>query len=601
MENTPEYLKKISGWKTESANMRTQYDHRWAKNNKMFLGVFDDTEVTKSRVRGRSKIYYRKIWAISWRMVAALFNAFLKDPNTFKVEGRGPEDEHGISILQKIVEYRRDRMFRTQSLFLKTVWAFFNIVNYGWTCGKWHWEFNEATKKDEPVYTLYPNEQVFPDLSAETKEQMRYIIFVNYMTMDDMKEAGYKNLDKAVPVGIPSNPLRQTRYQNNIDPLQNPGENEYPSPGRYQDDQKDNMVTGGRYEVWECFYKEDGKIKLSVSNAGAVELKPTKDSPFGDRYPVTMGTCLTLAHKLFGEGFPEPLEGPQESINAILNMRKDNIALSLNRGTIVGRYANVDLQSLTNRRVGGITLADDVNAVKWDDVPDVTRGSYAEAASDEAMMSEMSGVTPGKQGMEGSDKATVAQINYTESNAKIDLFISLVGETYVRDFFSQLTYFVQMFETDEKVFRIANDNFKTENQAPYADDVYNLDFEADCVVNVGLGTVGRDMELKQAFLMWDRAMMSNQSMLQLVQIGAAPPQGVKLFNPVAFAEEVFPKLGYKNVSRFFLDVQNAPQQGEGSGGMNKGLMGKSTPQSGGGDVDMNLINMLQGGNVAGGL
>lgn len=602
METNSEYLKKIATWKTESANMRTQYDHRWAKNNQMFMGIFGDDEKTKSKVRGRSKIYYRKVWATSWRMVAAFFNAFLKDPNTFKIEGRGPEDEHKAMVLQKMVEYRRDRMFRTQSLFLKTVWAFFNIVNYGWTCGKWHWEFNAETKKDEPVYTLYPNEQVFPDLSAETKEQMRYIIFVNYLTMDDMKEAGYKNLDKAVPVGIPSNPLRQTRYQNNIDPLQNPGENEYPSPGRYQDDQKDNMVAGKRYEVWECFYREDGKIKLSVSNAGTVELKQSKDSPFGDRYPVTMGTCLTLAHKLFGEGFPEPLEGPQESINAVLNMRKDNIALSLNRGTIVGRYANVDLQSLTNRRVGGITLADDVNAVKWDDVPDVTRGSYAEAASDEAMMAEMSGVTPGKQGMEGSDKATVAQINYTESNAKIDLFISLVGETYIKDFFAQLACLIQKFETDEKVFRIANDNFKAEKQAPYADDIWDLDFEADCIVNVGLGTVGRDMELKQAFLMWDRAMMSNQSMLQLVQIGAAPPQGIKLFNPVAFAEEVFPKLGYKNVSRFFLDVQNAPQQGEGGGGgMDKGMMGKTVPQRGGDDIDMNLMNMLQGGNVAGGL
>src|SRR3990167_3821911 len=596
-DEIPEILNKISGWKAQSADMRLLYDQRWAKNHQIIKGIFGEDETTKSRVRGRSKIYYRKVWASSWRMVASFYNAFLKDRDTFKIEGRGPEDEHNkAKVLQFMTEYRRDRMFRTQSLFLKTVWAFFKIVNYGWTCGKWYWDYNAETGKDEPVYILYPNEQVFPDLSAETKEQMRYIIFVNHMTKEDMEDAGYENIDKCVPSAVPSNPLRSARYENDRDPMQNPGSNEYPKPGRYGDDQKDGTNVRQTYEVWECFYREKGKIKFSVSNAGKVELKKVVDSPYGDRYPATMGTCLTLSLKLIGEGFPEPLEGPQESINAILNMRKDNVAMNLNKGAIVARHGAVDLQSLANRRTGSITLANDVNAVKWDEIPDVTQSAYVEASVDENMMAEMSGITPGKQGMEGSDKATVAQINYSEANAKIDLFIALVGETYMRDFYTQLACLIQKFETDEKVYRIANDRFRKDKQVPYAEEVYDIDIEADCIINVGMGTVGRDMELKQTFLAMDRAMMSNQSLIQLVSIGAAPPTGIRLFDTTTFMEDILPKLGHKDINKYFIQVQNAPQQGT-EGGMNQGLAGQGAPQQG--DGNMGIDNMLQMGSMGG--
>ena len=602
MAEPNELLQRIQQYKNKSADMRSAYDQRWAKNLQIFKGIFGEDEVTKSRIRGRSKIYFRKVWASSWRLVASFSAAFLKNRDTFKIEDRGGEDEIKAKILQTMVEYRRDRMFRTQSLFLKTTWAFFNIVNYGWTCGKWYWEYNAETGKDEPIYILYPNEQVFPDLTAETKEQMRYVIFVNYLDKDELKERGYKNIEQCVPTSIPSNPLRSARYANDKDPLQNPGENEYPKPGTYADEHTDGSNVGQKYEVWETFYKEKGKIKLCVSNAGNVMLKEAVDSPYGDRYPITMGTCLTLSHKLIGEGFPESLEGPQESINATLNMRKDNVAMSLSKGAIVARHAHVDLQSLTNRRTASITLTDDVNAIKWDDIPDVTRSSYAEASADEAMISEMSGVTPGKMGMESTDKATVAQINFSEANAKIDLFISIVGETYMRDFYSQLAYLIQKFETDEKTYRIANESFRKENNAPYMDDIYNLDFEADCIMNIGLGTVGRDMELKQTFLAMDRAIMSNQSLMQLVQIGAAPMEGVRLFDTTAFMEDVLPKLGHKDIKKYFIKVQNAPQAVGGEGGLNAKLAGMAasparTASEGGEGID----NMLQGGNVSGGL
>lgn len=603
-------LNRMQAWKSESANFRAQYDQIWVQNLKIYRGIFDDSEVTKSRMRGRSKIYYRKVWATVWRLTASFYNAFLRDPNTFKIEGRGPEDVHKAEVLQKIVEYRRDRMFRTQSLFLQFVWAFQNIGTLGSAVGKLSWKFDKDLKIDEPEFVLYPNEQVYPDLSAELKHKMRYVIFVNYMTMDEMKENGYINLDKAVSMSVPSSVLRQARHENVTDPLQNPSATEYPTPGRYNDEQKAAFL-GERFEVWECFYKEKGKIKFCVTNVGETILKDPVDSPYGERYPLIMGGCLTEPHKMIGEGFPAPLAGPQESLNAVLNMRKDNVAMSLNRGAIVDKRANVDLHALVNARSGRIIMTNDINGIKFEDPIDVTHSAYIEASADEAMMAEMSGVTAGKQGMGSqNDKATVAQINYSESNAKIDLYIALVGETFMKDFFSQLTYLVQKFETDEKVYRIANESFREKNKMPGLMNIYDLGFEADCIVSVGAGTVGKDIEQRQTMLAMDRAIMSNQSLIQLITAGIMPPEGVKLFDTTAFMKDILPNLGKKDIEKYFLNIpppqQQVQPQGQGEGDrLNPALAGAAQPQIGGNTQPVNISppsnlvhNMLQRGGSA---
>lgn len=568
----PEILNKVGKWKTYSENLRSVHDERWSKNLKLILGVND---APHSKVRKRSKLFFRKIWATSWRLLASFYNAFLRDQDTFRFEGRDIQnDPLKAKVLQRLVEYRKDSLFRNQSLFIKIVWAFMNIIDYGWCVGKWTWVFDEESGEDTPKFILYPPEQVFPDLSAETKEEMRFIIFENYMSKEDMEDMDYENIDKAEPTGIPSNQLRHTRYNSEKDPLQNPGPNEYPRPGRYEgDDRKDSFEK--IYRVWEVFYKEKNKIKLIVTNESKHVLKPTIDSPYGDKYKnIVMGQCLLRSNKLIGEGFPEPLEGPQESYNTTLNQRKDNVSLVMNRQTIVSRFGNVDLQSLVNSRPGNITLADDVGAVQDRDMQDVTQSAYMEAAIDESMMNEMSGITPGKMGMEQAEKATVAQINLSESNAKIDLYIAIVAETFVKDFYAGLAYLIAKFETDENIFRIANDKLREE--VPTTKFYYDMDFEADLVLNVGMGTVGRSQEIQQTMLAIDRAIMSNQATAQLMSSGAQIPNAV-FVNPAELFKDLLPLIGKKEFPRYFVPIsQNQPWPGT-AGNANAG---RSQPQMG---------------------
>jgi hypothetical protein len=301
-----------------------------------------------------------------------------------------------------------------------------------------------------------------------------------------------------------------------------------------------------------------------------------------------MGTCLTEAHKLVGEGFPESMEGPQESFNHNLNARKDNVSLALNGMSVVSRYGGVDLQSLTNSRPGGIIMADDINAVRERQIPDVTQNAYMESSADEGMMQEVAGVTAQHLGLGRNEKATVAQINQAEGGAKIDLYISIVGETFVRDFYSQLAYLIQRFETDEMVFRIANANLRQEGYE--GEDIYDLDFEADCIVNVGLGTVGRQQDIQMMSMAMDRAIMSNQATVALMQSGATPPVGgFKLIDTTAFMEDMLPKLGRKDLGRYFITV-NPPPQPQGGGGSGAG---------GAPGGELNFQNDLQQGGLGG--
>lgn len=609
-------LKKLSAWKQESENLRSKYDNRWSRNLKLLKGIFQDGETTKSSVRNRSKTFFRKIWATRWRLLASFYNSFLRDPDQFKIEGRDTfDDPRRAKVLQVMTEYRRDRMMREDNLFLKLLWGMINIIDFGWCAAKLRWDYNAESGVDKPTFMLYPNEQVFPDLAAETVDGMRYIHFLNYLTKDEIEEMGYKT-DGLVVTSPDSNQLRNTRNMGHTDPLQNVSNytnyaagsgGHYPASGSVEGEEKDAFIK--RYKIYESFWKEDGMIKYAIHNDFNKLLKHKfdknpKPSPYGKKYPVITGTCLTEAHKLIGEGFPEPLEAPQESFNYNLNMRKDNVALAMTGHTFVSRYGNVDLQSLTNRRLGGYTIMDDVNAVKHEAMPDVTQSSYIEAQADMNMMEEMSGITDIKQGMSRDTKATIAQINYAESNAKIDLFIAIVGETYFREFYSLLTYFIQRFETDETIFAIANETLRRDGENPFHPlfDIYDLGFEADVIVNVGLGTVSRDMELKQTMLLMDRAIMSNRETAGMLQMGVLNPQNAVVFNVAKLMLDTMPKMGKKNFKDYLIQLQPPPMPPEamGAGGGQGGaaMAGRMQPQIGNMGMPAEA-NMIQAGGMGG--
>ena len=586
-------LKQTNKMQYNSKQKRLQYERRWADNIKLLKGIPLQDKSTYSETRRRNKIYYRKIWSISWRLVSALWSSILRDPNNFKISGRDGElDVVKASVLTEMLRYRIDKMESRNNLFIKHIWALKNIVELGWCAGKLHWKYDEEAQEDYPDYTLYPPEQIYLDFSVDSKDKMRYVIFENYMTKDELIENGYENIDEAVPNNIDSSQVKAARNMTNPEPYSNMSGNSYPEGQSNPDGDSD--IKEEFYKVWEVFYKERGKIYFYVTNGNHCVLKSKDISPYGKKLPIILGLCLTEQHKLIGEGLPEALEGPQESYNFIMNMRKDNIALALNAPTLLQRGIGVDLNALTNRGPRNVIMADDINGIKEMPVNDVTASSYKEAQVDVGMMEDVSGITAVIQGMDTSGTATQSQINLAQGTAKIDLYAAIVASTYYKDFISTLAYYIQKFETDDSVFRIANVTVSLRDGKAMLNP-YDIDFDADISVSVGQN-IGIDQEIRQALLILDRGNMYNQSQMQLLQTGVVKPgDQITLFNGSQIFTDLLNVLRKKETSKYFINVgaPGDPTQLAGSDGV-EALRGVMQPQVGN-MADMMPQNELQMG------
>lgn len=586
-------ISKFDCWYNESQELRRNADSRWAKNIKLIRGIWPDDELSRSKVRKRSKIFFRKIWASNWRLLAAVNDAFLHETDQFRVVGRNGEDgdEEKAELLQLMAEYRRDLLMRTESFYLQQIWSIMSILDLGWAVAKFGWCYDKKRGIDKPDFVLYPNEQVYADFSATLPHRMRYIMFENFLSKEELADMGYTTEGLQL-VGSTQNIVRSARFQGGQrDPMNYADTNTnqtYPKPG--SEGVIDKTPISSKYVLREVFYKEDGQIKFSAYSGSTIKVKPM-DSPYGKRYPVVMGQCLTLAHQMIGEGFPEAQEGPQTSLNVTLNQRKDNVSVLMNGESIVDRYANVDLEALRTSRASNIILSDSPDAVRQLEKREVTQTAYMEAAGDAAMMDEVSGVTPGLVGLDKSQKATTSQLNFQNAGAKVGLYISIIAKTWFQDLFTQLTYMIQRFETDETVFRVANRSLNKKLQekgkAPLAKPIEDIDdFIADIDVQVNPDMSTKEQRARNVMLAMDRAIMSNQALIPLVQSGVVPPEGVELMNPAEFMRVLLPDIGQKNVQKFFLKIQK------------KDLPPPVPPGAKGGTGGGKAAQMLAGANAA---
>lgn len=558
-EYDKEFLAKVRRWKSEGEEGMKLRWSKWQESIKQVKGEFPTDEQSRSKVRNRSKLFWRKTWATIWRLLATMYQIFLKE-DSVKIEGRMGNDDDVVrgKLLTEMVKYRRDLMNKKGDLFVKFIWSILDILQLGTAVMKLRWVYNET--RDEPEAVSYAPENVFFDPYATTQEDMKYIIFETYLAQEDLEEMGYENLDKIRATSKSDNLVTSARESSGsaiVKPPLSVDSNYYPKDG--SGEMFGVVGFKKRYKTWEILWKERGKVVYAVTNEGHTVLKYPSKTPL-EIYPAIIGSCLMEPHSLLGEGFPEPMSGPQESANATLNMRKDAVALALNPRYIVSRFAGVDLQSLVNAKLGGLIIANDVSGVVPERTIDVTQKAYVEAESDDLMMQEMSGITSQREGFVGSpgEKATVANIRYQESGTKLDLYAGIIAETFFKKFFFLLSYMIQKLETDKTVFRVANATLRKEN--PEHEDIWTINsFEADYIVQVGTDVLGKQQQINQAMMAMDKATASNAATFQLIQLGALPPNKATVFDTTKFMLDLLPLIGFKNVKDYTIQVQQPAQ------------------------------------------
>lgn len=561
--------KLLSYWGDARSYRESSIIPRAARNLRLMKGIPVEEENTRSRVTNKNKLYFRKIWSASVRLLASLFQAYLQDKNKFKISGRDDKaDYQKAKVLEIMTRYRLEWMFRRRNLFVKLLWAFFNCISPGFAVVKHIWKYNEEQNIDEPDFVVYPLEQVvldWPELTSGDPNNMRFAMFENWYTRDMMEDLGYENLDKINEEQKPQNELEQTRYTDSQNPYSGSSDptgysngaagNAYPERG--SEPQQRNPYLR-RYLALEMYYREKGVLYHCVINPDTkLVLSKAIVNPSGRDYPISIGHMLIDPHKPVPEGLPEVLEGPQESLNLTINLRKDNVMLSMNGGFIYSRFANVDKQSLQNVRPGFTVAADNVEGVSPIRVPDVTQTAYVEAAQYINMIDEMSAVNPTKQGMSDASKATVAQINLTEANAKHDLFVAVVGQTLFHQFVYNLAKQISMFETDERIFRVANEALRKETNDPRQNDIFDLEFDFDVEVNAGLSEVGRGIKAQQISSAIQTAQMSNNSTIMALKSGIQI-ENPKIFDLGTMQAELLPELGMPSIQKYLVPVAPPP-------------------------------------------
>jgi hypothetical protein len=584
---TPELMTWLIDLRSGAELQRSRYEYRAARNMRLVKGLPVEDQSIVSNVRKRRKLYFRRIWSAGYRIMASMYRAFLQDLNQFRLEGRDDdEDPRKAKVLQKVVEYYRDRLMRRSSLFVQFMWNFFDIIFLGNTFGKMWWTYNEETGADHLSYKAYPPEQVGCDWTATIPSEMRFYYFDNYLTKDQIEE-DYEGIAKSdvndlMPCSVSISPLRAVRYFKGSDPLMNPQDNpdtSYPESGSGA--QPPQQEVSKLYRVTEFFYKKKGKRYFCVVNPeGKVYLKEPAVSPYGDVDTLITGQMLLESHKAWPEGIPEPGEGPQESLNYNLNVRKDNVDMALRVRPVYDRDANVDIAALLDHKTGlPIGVDGDVNAaLKFDRPPDVTQSSYVEGNQDMAMLDDYYGTTPTKVGNTNVDKTGVAQINQFEGDAKHDLFIATVGETFFRQWYYTAAQMCAKFCTDEKVLRIANEALRKEDPE-HKGTIYDLeDLDLDVVVLVGAGTVSRQARLQQYSAFINQAIQSNNVMALMIKNGIQVPDAT-LLNVTKIMIDMAPELGFKNIKDYEIPLGGpAPEQGAPADTANQQAAGATAQQ-----------------------
>lgn len=600
IKKDPDLIEKLRAYRTESTGYREQVlEPKWSKSLRLLKGIPIEEESSRSKVRGKHKIYFRKVWSSAIRLLASFHQAFLQDKNRFKIHGRDDgADATRAKVLEVMTRYRLEWLMRRRNAYVKLLWALMGCISPGFAVIKQVWKFNKELEIDEPDFSVYPLEQVcldWPNLTYGNIHDMRFVMFDNYFTRETMEENGYENIHKVTETTVPQSELQQARFSDSQDPYgsHQPQSsisdysngsvgNNYPKSGATVEGRNPYL---SKYLCTEVFWKKDAKIYYCVFNPETgVYLVEPMPSPYGREYPIALGSMLIDPHKPVPEGITEVVEGPQEALNQTINMRFDNVALSMHGGFIYSRFAGIDKQSLRNIGPGFTVAANDVNGIQPLKVPDVTQSAYAESSQFMQMIEEETGVNPTKNGTSDVTKATVANINLTEANAKHDLFMSIVGQTLFQQFMYNLARHIQMFETDERVYRVANEELRKEGLTPDKyDNVYDIEFDFDLEVDVGLTEVSRAARSQRMAAMLDRMLQSNNSVFLMMKSGVQIPDP-KIWNIPEMTAELMPELGFPNIKKFLVPVMPPPppqaegQQPPSGGPVGQVVEGQNAPQ-----------------------
>jgi hypothetical protein len=191
------------------------------------------------------------------------------------------------------------------------------------------------------------------------------------------------------------------------------------------------------------------------------------DEVYPQGRPYVLGTCMIETHRIMPSSPVEIASGVQAAANDIRNQRFDNVRLVLNKRYFALRNAGVDVHSLRRSEPGGVTFTDDLNAIKPDDMTDVTSSAYAEEDRNNVDMDDIMGTfSAGTVQSNRKLNETVGGMNLMSQDANVIMEhkLRIFGETWVEKVLNQIDRLEMEHESDARVLMICGQKSKAWKQ-----------------------------------------------------------------------------------------------------------------------------------------
>jgi len=167
-----------------------------------------------------------------------------------------------------------------------------------------------------------------------------------------------------------------------------------------------------------------------------------------------------VPHEFWGIGELEPLEGIQDTLNAIWNARIDNVKLALNQMFAVVMDYMMDPSDLVVRPGGVIRMREGLplnQVFQQIDLGEVTSSSYTEAAELEREGEKVTGVSPYQTGQDSpayNRTATGVALISEQGNTRFSFKVTLAEHMGFKKLVRQYASILQQYVPDDLILRI---------------------------------------------------------------------------------------------------------------------------------------------------
>ena len=305
------------------------------------------------------------------------------------------------------------------------------------------------TRYAGPIAEAVDIKNFFVDPVADSIENARYVIHRVYRDrayLEDMFEAGvYHRPEKDIWQSFLSDHAGLERMAS-VDL----------GPGSSQGDDS------GLIELLEFW--TDRTVATVVSNGDSASmLLRVERNPFAHGMkPFVRVVDHLVPHEFWGIGELEPLEGIQDTVNALWNSRIDNVKLVLNSMFLAVMDYVVDPADLQVRPAGVVRIREGVpldQAVQPLELGEVTSSSYTEVAELERMTEKVSGVSPYQTGTDSASvnrTATGVALISEQGNTRFAHKVRIAELTGFRQLAMQYATIIQQFSGPEITVRLLN-------------------------------------------------------------------------------------------------------------------------------------------------